>query len=165
MGGREQVAVSWTRAVPEALRALSTLRDPDYADAFSALLPEPPALPPAELVHASFEGAPRWLRLLTPFAQRRILGFRIDPRSSPQRPLGWEIGGSGDNWLRVDAASSYLSGQVVGMVEGRNVAIATFVRYDAMFGRIVWPPVSLIHRQVGITLLDCAAGQGATSPR
>jgi hypothetical protein len=150
------IAVSWSRHVPAALRDLSTLSAPDYADTFSAVLPEPPGLPPASLVHASFAVSPRWLRLLTPLAQRFVLGFHIASSSSPDHPLGWEITGGGDNWLRVDASSSFLSGQVVGLIDGCSLSIAAFVRYDRALGRMVWPPVSLVHRQVGITLLRSA---------
>ena len=159
----ESVSATWSPEAPESVRKLSTMSNPDYTDGFTANLPAPPTLSAAQLVHAAFESSPLWLRLATPLAQRYVLGFRIDRRSSPEHPLGWHVTGAGDNWLRVEASSSFLSGQVVGVVEDRTVTIGTFVRYDRQLGRLVWRPVSLIHRQVGITLLRSAA-QATTAP-
>lgn len=152
MGSRSGTAV-WSRQVPEHVAALSTLVGPDYVDSFSTTLPAPPSERPAQMVDASFQASPLWLRLVVPFAQRTVLGLRIEPHSSPEHPIGWEITGAGDDWLRLGATSSIVSAELAGTIEDRRVTIATFIRYERWPARVLWPPVSLAHRRVGLTLL------------
>jgi hypothetical protein len=99
------------------------------------------------------EDAPVLVRLIVPFAQRVVLGLRLEPRSSPDHPLGWKIADRGDGWVRIEAASWFMTAHLVAKIDGRQVSAATFVRYDRRIAALVWPPVSTLHRQVGVFLI------------
>lgn len=150
-------AVRWRRDVPEAIRLLGALEDADYADIVTATIAETPA-DPDELVRAALSGMPRGLLLAIPFVQRVFLGLRVKLRPSPDRVLGWKIADRGENWIRIEAGSWFLTGHVVMHVDGRDISLASFVRYDRWPAAWVWPPVCLIHRQVALALV-CSAAQ------
>jgi hypothetical protein len=40
--------------------------------------------------------------------------------------------------------------------DDEQLSFASFIRYDRWLGKIVWPPVSLIHRQVALALVRSA---------
>lgn len=144
--------VRWRREVPEAIRSLGALADSDYADIVTATVDETPT-DPEQVVHTTVNGLPRWLLLLIPFVQRAFLGLRLKLRPSPDRLLGWKIADRGENWIRIEAASWFLTGHVVMHVDEGRVSLASFIRYDRRLAAFVWPPVSLIHRQVALTLI------------
>ncbi len=70
---------------------------------------------------------------------------------------GWKIGHRGDGWLRVEAASWFMTVHIVFEVDSEEVSFATFVRYDRLIAAFVWPPVSIMHRQAVPVLLHYAA--------
>ena len=149
--------VRWHRNVPETIRSLDTLADPDYADIVTATVSETQSRTPEQWVHAALEGVPRGLLFFVPFVQRVALGLRLELRPSPDHVLGWKIAERGDNWLRIEAASWFLTGHVVLHVDDGRLSFASFVRYDRPPAALVWPPVSLIHRQVALALVRSAA--------
>jgi hypothetical protein len=147
--------VRWQREVPEAIRALGVLPDADYADIVTARIGTQPT-EPEQLIDAALKGVPRALLLVTPFVQRVVLGLRLKLRPAPDRILGWKIADRGDEWMRIEAASWFLTGHVVMHVDAGQVSFASFVRYDRRLAALVWPPVSLIHRQVALALVRSA---------
>jgi hypothetical protein len=108
------------------------------------------------LIRAALSGLPRWLFVFGPSVQRVFLGLRLKLRPSPDHLLGWEIAERGENWMRIEAASWFLTGHVVMHIDEGRISFASFVRYDRPLARIVWPPVSLIHRQVALSLVRSA---------
>jgi hypothetical protein len=83
--------------VPEAVRSLTTLTDPDYVDLFSITTPA-----------AADSSAEKWARAVLEQASRvlwRLMGLRLGPRHSPDHVQGWKIAARSDNWLRVETAS------------------------------------------------------------
>jgi hypothetical protein len=57
---------------------------------------------------------------------------------------------------------------VILRVEDGRLFFATFVRYDRLPAALVWPPVSLIHRQVALAMVRSATKArqpGADRPR
>ena len=149
--------VHWQRNVPEKIRTLGTLADADYSDIVTASVSGIPSRTPEEWVRAGLMGVPRGLLFLIPFVQRVFLGLRLKLRPSPDRLLGWKIAARGENWIRIEAVSWFLTGHVVMHVDEGQLSFATFVRYDRSPAAIVWPPVSLIHRQVALALVRSAA--------
>ncbi len=147
--------VRWGREVPDAIRALGALANADYADIVTASVSETPAAP-EQLVHAALKGIPRGLLFFVPFVQRVVLGLRLQLRPSPDRLLGWEIVERGENWIRIEASSWFLTGHVVMHVDEGRLSFASFIRYDRRLAAFVWPPVSLIHRQVALALVRSA---------
>jgi hypothetical protein len=148
--------VRWRREVPEAIRSLGALANADYADIVTATIDETPSGTPEQLIRTALNGVPRGLLFFIPFVQRVLLGFRLKLRPAPDRLLGWKIADRGENWMRIEAASWFLTGHVVMHVDEGQLSFASFIRYDRRLAAFVWPPVSLIHRQVALTLVRSA---------
>jgi hypothetical protein len=151
-GHADASTVRWRREVPEAIRSLGALANADYADIVTAPINETPA-DPEQLIHAALKGLPRGLLFVTPFVQRVVLGLRLKLRPSPDHILGWRIADRGENWIRIEAASWFLTGHVVMHADEGQMSFASFIRYDRRLAGLVWPPVSLIHRQVALALV------------
>ena len=149
--------VQWRRGAPEVIRALVTLAEPDYADVFTTTAREVPPRPVDRWFRSVMNEVPEGLRGFTFLAQRGLLGLRLDPRPASGRLIGWRFADGGEDWFRLEAASWMLTGHIVFKADGRHLTFATFVRYDHPLARLVWPPVSLIHRQVGRALMRYAA--------
>jgi hypothetical protein len=148
--------VRWRREVPEAIRSLGALANTDYADIVTATINETPSRTPEQLIRAALKGVPRGLLFFIPVVQRVFLGLRLKLRPSPGRLLGWKIADRGENWIRIEAASWFLTGHVVMHLDEGELSFASFVRYDRQLAALVWPPVSLIHRQVALALVRSA---------
>jgi hypothetical protein len=148
-------SVRWRREVPEAIRSLGALANADYADIVTATIDATPA-EPEQTIQAALKGVPRALLVLTPFVQRAFLGLRLELRPSPDHLLGWKIVERGENWMRIEAASWFLTGHVVIHVDQGRISLASFIRYERRLAAFVWPPVSLIHRQVALALVRSA---------
>ncbi len=154
-GRADTSAVRWRREVPEAMRSLGALANADCADIVTAAIDEAPA-EPEQLIHEALKGVPRGLLFVMPFVQRVVLGLRLKLRPSPDRLLGWQIADRGENWIRIEAASWFLTGHVVMHVDEGQMSFASFIRYDRWLAALVWPPVSLIHRKVALALVRSA---------
>lgn len=144
-----------TQTIPAAVRALSSLPDIDYADSFTlATGPVPPATP-ERWARAMFGDVPsigEWV------IWRGVLGLRLSAGRSPGTVGGWRIGGRGDDWIRLEAASWFLSCNLLVKTTRASVSLVTFLRYDRRLGQFVWPPLSAVHRGlVPAVLRDAAA--------
>ena len=146
-------AVRWQREVPEAIRSLDTLTSPDYADLFTAAASQATDWPAEQWARAVFEGAPAPMRLLIPFVHRVVLGLRLESRPSPDHLLGWRIAHREDSWVRMETGSWFMTPHLVLKVDEGRLSVATFIRYDRRLAALVWPPVSILHRRVGLVLL------------
>src|SRR2546422_2053241 len=83
--------------------------------------------------------------------QRYGLGLRLEP-SDRDRFLGWKVAAQGEDWIRLQAASWFLSAEMVFKVEN-TLRVGCFVRYERRLGALVWPPASLLHRQAGLLMM------------
>ena len=155
-GRADSSTVRWRREVPEAIRSLGELANADYADIVTATVDETPSGTIEQLIDASLKGVPRGLLVLIPVVQRVFLGLRLTLRPSPDRVLGWKIAERGENWMRIEAASWFLTGHVVMQLDRGQISLASFLRYDRRLAAFVWPPVSLIHRQAALALVRSA---------
>ncbi|HEV3072428.1 MAG TPA: hypothetical protein VGY76_13500 [Solirubrobacteraceae bacterium] len=147
--------VRWRREVPEAIRSLGALAGSDYADIVTATVDETPT-DPDQVVQAVLKTLPRGLVLFIAFVQRVFLGLCLQLRPSPDYLLGWKIAERGENWIRIESASWFLTGHVVMHADNGVLSLASFIRYDRRLAAFVWPPVSLVHRQVAIALVRSA---------
>ncbi len=154
-GRTDTSTVRWRREVPEEIRSLGALANADYADIVTATVDGAPA-EPEQLIRAALKGVPRGLLFCIPFVQRVFLGLRLKLRPSPDRLLGWKIADRSENWIRIEAASWFLTGHVVMHVDEGQLSFASFIRYDRWLAALVWPPISLIHRQVALALVRSA---------
>ncbi|MGD0609747.1 MAG: hypothetical protein ABSA53_40065 [Streptosporangiaceae bacterium] len=141
-----------THEVPRSVRALSSLPQPDYVDLFT--LSTDTEATPEQWARAMFGDVPHAAEVLI---WRGLLGLRLARGRSPATVAGWRIGGRGQDWIRLEAASWFLSGNLlVHTAEGR-VSLGTFLHYDRRLARGWWPPLSAIHRRLVPGLLRQAA--------
>jgi hypothetical protein len=134
-----------THDVPEAVRALTTLTKPDYIDLFTVTTPVATDKSAEEWARAVLEQAPLSRRN----ARRlwRVMGLRLGPPRSPDHVQGWMIAARGDNWLRVETASWYLTAQAICLVEETQVSLSLSLRYDRRVGALAWALVSGPHQR------------------
>jgi hypothetical protein len=130
--------------VPEPIRRLHSLADPDYADVFTLMTSR-----------ATDRSGEAWARAVledTPIGRSaprlwRLLGLRLGPRSSPDYVQGWRIADRGDGWIRIEATSWFMTAHAVVHVDDGRVSVALFLRYERAIAALIWPPVSVMHRR------------------
>jgi hypothetical protein len=150
--------VAWQRDVPESLRPLGGLANPDYLDVFTATTDGASKKPAEDWARTALERVmPGYVRLGVFVAQRLLLGLRLGPRRSPDYIAGWKIADRGDSWVRIEAASWIVTASLVFKVDEARLSLATFLLYDRRIAALVWPPISIAHRKVGLTLMRRAA--------
>jgi len=155
--GAASTSVRWRRDVPEAIRRLDTLDRVNYADIVTATVGEASVTSPEKWMRTTLKGAPRGLLPLVPLIQRFVLGLRLESRPSPDNLLGWKIADRDEKSIRLEASSWLLTGHILIHVDRGRLSFATFLRYDHPLAALIWPPVSLIHRQVALTIVRRAA--------
>lgn len=146
--------------VPGSVRALGSFPDPDYVDLFT--LRTDTEATPERWARAMFGDVPSTVELLI---WRGLLGLRLSGGRSPTTVAGWRIGGRGEDWIRLEAASWFLTGNLLVQTAAGRVSLGTFLHYDRCLGRGVWPPLSAIHRRVVPGLLRDAAVRAAIDSR
>lgn len=152
------ISVVGMDGLPADVRALTTLTDPDYADLYTAT--------------TSAEGRPaeRWARAVleeAPLSRRsayrlwRFLGLRLGPQGAPGHVQGWVIADQGDEWIRLETASWYMTVQAILRSAGTTVSVSLFLRYDHPVAPLVWAPVSVMHQRAvpimlrqGVTVVE-----------
>ena len=146
-----------THNIPESVRALSSLPDIDYADQFT--LSTDAQATPEQWARAMFGNVPNVVELLI---WRGFLGLRLSPGRSPGTVAGWQIGDRGEDWIRLEAASWFLTGNLLVQTADGRVSLGTFLRYERPLGRAVWPPLSAVHRRLVPGLPRAAAARAAS---
>jgi hypothetical protein len=137
------------RNLPEGIRSFGAMISPDYVDLFTATVGATDKSP-EEWARAALEETPTGRS--APFLWR-ILGLRLGPRHSPDHVQGWKIADRGDDWVRIEAGSWFMTAHAVVRVDDGQVSVALFVRYDRPIAALVWPPLSIIHRRAMPVLL------------
>lgn len=133
------------RDVSEAIRSLSTLLPVDYVDLFVAEVVDAARTPAEAWARAAMEGSSPSGRFL---AWRVFCNLRLAPQRSTDHVAGWKIVGRDEHWIRVQAASWFMTAQIVFAVEASQVSFATFIRYDRPVAARIWGTVSRGHRAV-----------------
>lgn len=133
--------------VPDEIRALSTMTDPSYVDVFT-MTGGVPGRSPEQWARVMFEVVVgRKAQLLW----RGLLGLHL--KAAPDRVAGWKIADRGDNWIRLEASSWFLTNHLVVQADDDHVSLATFIRYDRPVASRIWPPISKRHRHAAPGLL------------
>jgi hypothetical protein len=141
------------RDVPAAIRSLTTMPSPDYVDAFTVTTNNAAGASPEQWARAGIEEA---AGEAGQFVWRVLLGLRLE-RQPSDRVGGWKIADRGDNWIRLEAGSWFLTAHLVFQADDQGVTVATFIRYDRPLAAFVWPPLSVGHREAMPGLLRRAA--------
>ncbi|RBY79780.1 hypothetical protein DQ238_09020 [Geodermatophilus sp. TF02-6] len=147
-------SAGWTHEIPESVRALSSLPGIDYADRFT--LATDVDATPEQWARAVFGDVPSIAELLI---WRGLLGLRLSRGRSPATVAGWRIGGRGEDWIRLEAASWFLSANMLVQTADGRVSWTTCLHYARRVGRGVWPPLSAVHRRLVPGVLRAAAGR------
>jgi hypothetical protein len=141
--------------VPGDIRALDTLVRPDYMDCVTVTTGRATDASPEDWLRATLEDT-RGGRSAPSFW--RLLGLRLAPRPSPGHVQGWKIAAGGDDWIRMETSSWYMTAHAVLRLARRGeVSLALFIRFDRRIAAIVWPPVGVLHRRVVPSMLRQAA--------
>ena len=130
--------------IPGPIRAASEMTDPDYIDLFTVPVTNPQGLSPERCARLGLETASRLGRFV---AWEVLCALRLHTEPSPDRVAGWRIADRGDDWIRLEASSWYMTAHVVVHVDDHRLAIALFVSYNHPLGRVLWPPISIVHRR------------------
>src|SRR5207247_446134 len=117
-------AVTWQRDVPEPIRSLGGLANPDYLDLFTATTNEESVRTAEDWARAVLEEVPYHSRLAVFVAQRVLLGLRLGPRRSPDYIHRWKIAARGEDWVRIEAASWMMSAALVFKVDEGQLSLA-----------------------------------------
>src|SRR5919106_4337361 len=136
--------------VPEGIRRANTLANSDYVDVFTIAVREAKDHSPEEWARAALEHTPTGRSAPSLW---RSIGLRLGPRPSAQHVQGWTITGRAEDWIRIEAASWFMTANAVVKVDEGQVSAALFVRYDQPIAAVIWPPVSVMHRHAMPTLL------------
>jgi len=136
---------------------MTELSTVDYTDRFSVRTDAPGT--PEQWARAMFGNVPSPGEL---FIWRVVLGLRLSRGRSPDTVAGWRIGGRGDDWIRLEAASPAMTANLVVRAGGGEVSLTTLVRYDRAPARLMWPPPSAVHRWLVPRVLRDAAARMAS---
>ena len=139
--------------IPDAIRGHDTLVSPDYVDLFTVTTSG-----------AGEKSAEQWARVVletTPAGRSapllwRLLGLRLGPTPSPDYVQGWKIADRGEGWIRIEAASWFLTAHGVVQVDDRQLSVALFIRFERPIAALIWPPVSALHRRGAAVMLGQA---------
>jgi hypothetical protein len=142
--------------VPEAVRRVSAMARPDYVDLFTVAASGAGEASPEQWGRAAVEDV---AGLGGQFVWRVMCGLRLDPRPANDRVGGWKLAERGDRWLRLEAASWFMTAHLVVMRDDDGVSVATFIRYDRMAGAIIWPTLAVVHRALMPGLLRGTASR------
>ncbi|MGW1377514.1 DUF2867 domain-containing protein [Streptomyces sp. NPDC002446] len=146
--------------IPESVRALSSLSRVDYVDVFTLRLDADAdadaggGATPERWARAMFGDVPS---VAAKLIWRGLLGLRLRRGRSPETVAGWQIAERGEDWIRLEAASWFLTGNLLVQATEGRVSLGTFLRYDRRLGRAVWPVLSAVHRRLAPGLLRDAA--------
>jgi hypothetical protein len=143
-----------THNVPASVRALSSLPDCDYVDYFT--LATDADATPEQWARAMFGDVPSRAEQLI---WRGLLQLRLSPGRSPATVAGWRIGGRGPDWIRLEAASWFLTGNLLVNTADRRVSLTTVLRYDRRLGHRLWPSLAALHRRLVPGVLRGAAAK------
>lgn len=145
-----------TRNLPGSARELSSLPEVHYADRFT--LTTDLDASPERWARAMFGDVPDAGQL---FIWCGLLNLRLRRGRAPDTVAGWRVGGRGDTWIRLEAASWFLAGNLLVQTAPGLVSLTTLLSYTRLPAPLLWPPLSAVHRHLVPGVLDRAAARVA----
>ena len=150
--GRPVTRLVGLREVPEDVRSLSTVSEPDYVDMYS-------------LESASDATAQTWARAMYEeslgargrliFGQ--VLGLKLAPPKTLGTVAGWRVAEQGEGWIRMEAEGKRVVGQIIVRTANGVLSVTTFIQYVSRLGSTTWTVWSILHRRAMPKLLRDAA--------
>jgi len=154
------LASTTTRAVRVDVPADEPLVGPepfDYADAFEIEVRTDDERSPEQLVRIALEECAAPVRETIWNVHRLVLHLRLGPRSSPDHVLGWTIGTSEPDAIRLEATSPLLGRAfiVARRVNPTRARITTYLSFTRpRIARAIWTLVGPLHRAIAPYLLE-----------
>jgi hypothetical protein len=118
----------------------------DFACAYEVAVAPDDNRSSEQWARAVWEGAPAPLRWFMLAGWRFVLGLRLGPRHSPHHILGWRIVDRGPGETVCQLHSGFLTAYNVFRKVDGTLVWSTFVTCKRPVARVIWPPVSLLHR-------------------
>jgi hypothetical protein len=152
---RPVTSVVGVREVPQEIRSLSTMNEPDYVDMYSL----------ASAAATTETTAETWARAMyedTLGARGRfifggILGLELAKPKAAGTVAGWRITDHGEDWIRLDAGGRRIVGQIVVRAVDGELSVTTFIKFVSRLGSTVWRLWSPLHHKAMPRLLRDAA--------
>jgi len=135
-------------AIPADTRSLCSLPAIDYGDDFT--LTTAGQATPEAWARAALGDVPNWGERCV---WRGVLRLRLSRKATTDTVAGWPVTGRGDGWIRLETASWFLGATVIVRTATGQVSLTTLVHYRQFMGRLVWPPISALHRRLVPRLL------------
>jgi hypothetical protein len=133
------------RNIPEVIRSLSGMDSPDYIDLFTVTTNGAVDASPEQWSRTAIEDV---AGQSGQFIWRGVLGLRLKSRPSTGRVGGWTIADRGEDWIRLEASSWFLTAHLVTRLDDGYLFAGTFIRYDHPIAPFIWVPVSAVHRRL-----------------
>ena len=131
--------------VPESIRAISGMDRPDYIDVFTVTTTGATDATPEQWSRTALEDvAGREGQIIW----RGVLGLRLRSQSSTEHVAGWKIGDRGEDWIRLEASSWFMTAHLVSQLDHGQLSAGTFIRYDHPIAPLIWVPASVVHRRM-----------------
>lgn len=145
------------RAAPPASRSAAGPSGHDFACAYAVAVAPGDDRSSEQWARDIWEGAPAPLRWFMIAGWRFVLRLRLGPLDSPDHVLGWRIVARGTDETVCRLGSGFLDARNVFQRADGTFVWSTFVSYERRRARVIWPPVSLIHRLLARLALRRAA--------
>jgi hypothetical protein len=133
------------RNIPEVIRALGGMDNPDYIDLFTVTTDGAADASPERWARSAIEEV---AGLGGQFIWRGVLGLRLKSRPSTERVGGWKIADRGEDWIRLEASSWFLTAHLVTRLDEGHLSVGTFIRYDRPIAALICVPASAVHRRL-----------------
>jgi hypothetical protein len=130
--------------IPESIREHDTLASPDYVDVFTVPASGLAGRSPEEWARAVLEETPAGRS--APALWRR-LGLQLGPTPSAEHVQGLKIAARGDDWIRLETASWFMTAHGIVHIDDHQLSLALLIRYDHPIASLVWMPESAMHRR------------------
>ena len=129
--------------VSGSVATLSSLPRLDYADRFT-LSTDADATPEqwARAMFGDVPGVAGWS------IWRGVLGLRLSRGRPPATVAGWRVGGRGEDWIRLETASSSLGANLIVQTAEGRVSLTTCLDQGRRRDELVWHRLSAVHRRL-----------------
>ena len=145
-GNVVNVARLRVRPTPPTTGSNAAAHNPDFECAYKIDVPREDDRSTEQWARAAWEGAPAPLRWFMLAGWRFVLGFRLGPRHSGDHILGWHIVERRPDETVCQLSSGFLGAYNTFRLADEQFVWSTFVTYQRPIAKIIWPPVSLLHR-------------------
>lgn len=145
------------RATIPSTSAATAAEHANFAYAYEVGVPAGDTRTAEQWARTAWECAPTPLRWFITAGWRLVLGLRLGPRRSRDHILGWRIVDCHPEEIACQLDSWFLNGYNTFRLTDGHLIWSTFVTYERPIAKVIWPPVSILHRALVRSALRRAA--------